>query len=86
VHEEDHTYIKLYGYEGSPFLFPTFVCDFYFVVEVHRKYKTWSILFDKKRKRKFVSLPFNVANVTINISSISIEIYEILNVFNLKEA
>jgi hypothetical protein len=31
VHEEENTYIRLYGYEGIPFLLSTFFCDRYFV-------------------------------------------------------
>jgi len=34
VYEEDHSHIRSYGYEGIPFILPTFVCDRYFVVEV----------------------------------------------------
>jgi hypothetical protein len=51
VHQEDHAYIRLYGYEGSPFLLPIFARDRYFVAEVCRQYKAWSIFFDRKRKR-----------------------------------
>jgi hypothetical protein len=86
MHEEDHSYIRLYGYEGSPFLLPTFFCDRYFVVELCRQYKTWSTIFYKKRKSQSISLPFNVAIVTIRSSSHLIKVSEMFNVFDLKEA
>jgi len=86
VHKEYHTYIGLYGYDGIPFLLIIFVFDRYFVAKVCRKYKTWSILFDKKRKRQFISLPFDVSNRTVRSSSHLIEVSKILSAFNLKEA
>jgi hypothetical protein len=45
VQQEDHTYIRPYGYEGSPFLLLIFFCDRYFVAKVYRQYKENSILF-----------------------------------------
>jgi hypothetical protein len=50
VYKEKSTYIRLYGFEGRPFLLPNFVSDRYFVVEVCRQYRSWSSFFDKKRK------------------------------------
>jgi hypothetical protein len=85
VHQEDHTYIKLYGYGGSPFLLPTFVCDRYFVAEVYRRYKTWSIILDKKRKKQIISLPFNLSNTTVRSSTHLIKVFEKINAFNLKK-
>jgi hypothetical protein len=64
VYEEESTYIRLYGFEGKPFLLPNFVCDRYFFVEVCRQYKSWSSFFDKKRKNNlfpyFLSLTFQL--------------------------
>jgi hypothetical protein len=40
----------------------------------------------KKRKRQFIFLPFNVANMKIRSSSHLVEVYEMLNAFYLKEA
>jgi hypothetical protein len=57
VHQEDHTYIRLYGYEGRPFYPPLFVCDRYFIAKVYRQYKAWYIIFDIKRKRQFIPFP-----------------------------
>jgi len=75
----------LYGYDGSPFLLPTFVCDRYLVAEVYGKYKAWSILFERNRKRQFISFPFVVSNITIRNTFHLLEVYEMLNAFNMKE-
>jgi hypothetical protein len=76
----------LYGFEGRPFLLPTFICDQYFVDEVYKQYKNGPPFLIKKRKRQFISMPFDVANVTIRSLSHFIEVFEMLNAFNLKEA
>jgi hypothetical protein len=75
VHQQDHTYIRLYGNEGIPFLILKCVYDRYFFAEVCRQYKAWSILFYKK----IISLPFNVSNITVRRSSHLVEISEMLN-------
>jgi hypothetical protein len=71
VHQEDHTYTRLYGYKGIHFLLSTFAYDRYFVAKVCRKYKTWSILF---------------ANTTMRSSSHLIEFSEMINTINIKNA
>jgi hypothetical protein len=61
-----------------------FVCDRYFVTKVCRQYKTWCIIFEKKRKRQFITLNFRVGNATVmNLSHLK-EVLEILSAFNLK--
>jgi hypothetical protein len=42
-------------------------------------------LLEKKRKRQFISLPFNVVDITIKGLSHLTEVSEMLNVFHLKE-
>lgn len=85
AYEENHTYIIIYGYEGSPLLLPVIVCDWYLVAKVYRQYCSWSIVFDKKKKKQFIPLSFHLFDVTINNSSHLHEVFENLKVFNLKE-
>jgi hypothetical protein len=75
----------LYVFEGKPLLLPNFVCDQYFVAKVSKQYRTWSSFFEKKRKRQFISLPFNEANIKIKILLHFSKVSEMLNVFHLKE-
>jgi hypothetical protein len=58
VYDEESTHIRLFIFEGKPFLLPHFVCDKYFVAEVYRQYKSWSSFFNKKRNCQFISFPF----------------------------
>jgi hypothetical protein len=75
----------LYGFEGRPFLLPTFVCDHTLFPRSAGNTKHGPPFFDKKRKRQFISMPFNVANVTIRSLSHLNKVFEMLNAFNLKE-
>jgi hypothetical protein len=84
IQEKNHTYIWLYGYQEKPFLLPIILYDIYFVMEVCRQYKSWCILFDRKRKKRFTTLPFKVGNKIIKNLSHLKEVSETLNVFNIK--
>jgi hypothetical protein len=61
VFEEKFTYIRLFNFKGKPLLLPQFVCDRFFVYELCRQYRTLSLLFDKKRKKKFIPCPSRFA-------------------------
>jgi hypothetical protein len=37
---DEFSYIRLYGFQGKPFLLPYYVCDKLFIVEVCRKYRS----------------------------------------------
>jgi hypothetical protein len=84
-YEDNRTYIILYGCKESPLLLPAFVCDMYLVADIFIQYKAWSILFDKKIKKKCISLPSHVSKITVSNSTHLMEIYEIHTPFNLKE-
>jgi hypothetical protein len=86
IQEKNHTYICLYGCQENPLLLPIFVCDRYFVVEVFRQYKSWCILFDRKRKKQFITLPLRVGDTMVRNLAHLKQVSETLNLFNLKEA
>jgi hypothetical protein len=75
----------MYDCEETPPLLPICVCDRYLVAWVCRQYKAWSIMFDRKRKNQFISLPFHVANTTVRNSAHLMEMSEIITPFDLKE-
>ena len=49
--EEEYSYVRLFGYEEVPLLFPKFVIDKLFISEVCMQYLFWSTFFEKKHKR-----------------------------------
>jgi hypothetical protein len=51
-----------------------------------RQYKTWCITFDRKRKRQFISFPFQVGDTRVKNLAHLKEVSEILSAFDLKEA
>jgi hypothetical protein len=81
IQEENYTYIQLYGCEENPLLLPTFVYDRYFVMEVCWKYKEWCILFEKKRKKQFITFPFRVGDTIIRNLKHMKEVSETLLVY-----
>jgi hypothetical protein len=38
--QDEFSYIRLYGFQGKPFLLPYFVYDKFFMVEVCRQYRS----------------------------------------------
>ena len=71
--DDEHTYFKLYRFEGTPFLLPRFVTNYIFTSEVCQQYLYWCSFFEQKKKHQFMQTPFSVAKIRVN------------NIFHLKE-
>jgi hypothetical protein len=66
---DDFSYIRPYDFQGKPSLFPFYVSNKLFTVEVHKKYKFWEHLFNEKRKKQFIPLPWRIVKIIVkNIS------------------
>jgi hypothetical protein len=85
IFEEKFTYIRLFGFEGKPFLLPCFVCDIFFIYELCRQYKVWSTFFDKKRKKQFIPMPFKIVGILVKSSSNLAEMVRYFDSFHMKE-
>lgn len=63
--EEEHSYLRLYGFEGTPFLLLKFVIDQLFNTNLCRQYLYCSSFFEQKHKRQFILISFLVANLHV---------------------
>jgi hypothetical protein len=82
---DDFIFIRLYGFQGKPSLLPFYFFDRLFTVEVCKQYKYWVNFFNEKRKKKFISLPWKVVEMYVNIISHLYEYTTQFDQFNLKE-
>jgi hypothetical protein len=51
---EKISFLRLYGFQGKPFLLPFYISDRIFIIEVCRQYKYWTHFFNEKRKNQFI--------------------------------
>jgi hypothetical protein len=58
--QDEFNYIRLYGFQGKPFLLPYYVYDKLFMVEVCKHYRSWAHFFNEKQKKKFIPLPLKL--------------------------
>jgi hypothetical protein len=45
----------------------------------------WSMFFDKKRKQKFIPMPFKIVDISVKISSSLAKMVGFFDSFNMKE-
>jgi hypothetical protein len=83
---EDFSFIRLYGFQGKPYLLPFYVSNKLFTIKVCRQYKYWAHFFNEKRKKSNSSL-YHVKIGEIFVKNISHldEFTTHFDQFNLKE-
>jgi hypothetical protein len=83
---EEFNLLRLFGFQGKPFLLPFYVSDQLFVIEVCRQYKYWAHFFNEKRKKQFIPLPWRVGEIVVKHISHLDEFVGQLDQLSLKEA
>jgi hypothetical protein len=70
-HLDDYTVIRIFGSREKPALLPCHITDIMFVREVERQYNYWLHLFQEKRKKQFIPLPWKVRDFVLrNVNKI----------------
>jgi hypothetical protein len=85
IFQDQFTYIRIFGFKGKPLILHQFVCDIFISYELCRKYNMWSLFFDKKRKQRFMPMPFKMIRITIKSSSSLNKIARYFEYFDMKE-
>jgi hypothetical protein len=82
---EYFSFIRLYGFQGKPSLFPFYISDRIFIVELCKQYKYWMHFFGEKRKMQFNPFPWKVGEMSMKNMSHLYEYTTQFDQFNLKE-
>jgi hypothetical protein len=82
---EDFSCLRLYGFQGKPSLFPFYVSNKIFTIEVCIQYKYCVHLFNKKRKNQYNSFPWKIGDISMNNISHLDEFTTQFDHFNLHE-
>jgi hypothetical protein len=70
-HLDNYTVIRIFGSREKPALLPCHITDIMFVTEVARQYNYWLHLFQEKRKKQFIPLPWKVGDFVLrNVNKI----------------
>jgi hypothetical protein len=70
-HMDNYTVIRIFGSKEKPALLPCHITDIMFVTEIARQYNYWLHLFQEKRKKQFIPLPWKVGDFVLrNVNKI----------------
>jgi hypothetical protein len=70
-HMDNYTVIRIFGSREKPALLPCHITNKMFVTEVARQYNYWLHLFQEKRKKQFIPLPWKVGDFVLkNVNKI----------------
>jgi hypothetical protein len=70
-HLDNYTVIIIFGSTEQPALLPCHIMDIMFLVEVARQYNYWFHLFQRKKKKQFIPLPWKIGEFVLkNINKI----------------
>jgi hypothetical protein len=64
-HLDNHTVIRIFGSREKPALLPCHIIDIMFVIEVERQYNYWLHLFQEKRKKQLIHVPWKVGDFVL---------------------
>jgi hypothetical protein len=68
---DNYTVIRIFGSREKPSLLPCHITDIMFVTKVARQYKYWLHLFQEKRKKQFIPMPWKVEDFILrNVNKI----------------
>jgi len=57
---DNYTVIRIFGSKEKPTLLPCHITDKMFVIKVARQYNYWLHIFQEKKKKRFIPLPWKV--------------------------
>jgi hypothetical protein len=70
-HLDNYTVIRIFGSTEQPALLPCHITDIIFIAEVARQYNYWFHLFQRKKKKQFIPLPWKIGEFVLkNVNKI----------------
>jgi hypothetical protein len=70
-HLDNYTVIRIFGSTEHPALLPCHITDIMFIAEVARQYNYWFHLFQRKKKKQFIPLPWKIGEFVLkNVNKI----------------
>lgn len=57
--------VWIYEFHEKPLLLPKFLLGMWFIAEICKHYHLWLIIFERKKNKQFISLPFIVGELTM---------------------
>jgi hypothetical protein len=67
-HLDNYTVIRIFGSTEQPSLLPFHITNIIFIAEVARQYSYWFHLFQRKKKKHFIPLPWKIGGVRLEKS------------------
>jgi hypothetical protein len=62
---DNFSVIILYCSHGIPSFLPYYVSDRLFIVEVCQQYNFWAHIFNEKKNKQFITLPWKIGEITV---------------------
>jgi hypothetical protein len=64
-HLDNYTVIRIFGSTEQPALLPCHITEIIFIAEVTRQYNYWFHLFQRKKKKQFIPMPWKIGELVL---------------------